>query len=311
MKTQRTDLAMEVHELLKEKNKPMDGIISTEETIGHSKVTTIKIENEQGETCAGKPQGTYYTLDIGQVWMDDAEDYREKVMALKEIIARSIQKYPDTGCAFVAGLGNRAITADSVGPNAVSHIIVTRHIREARPELFTNLGFSEIAAISPGVLGETGIESAEVLSCIANRIKPKFLVVIDALASRRISRLATTIQISDSGINPGSGVGNNRPAIDQKHLGLPVISIGVPTVVDAATLALDAMETFNEKKGENMDLPDYGEMKSLLDEDALNLFVTPKETDRIIDTVSTLIAYGLNLALHPGMDYDEMLALLA
>ncbi len=311
MKTQRSDLAMELHEYLLEKNQKTDGIICSEEILGNSKLTTTEIKTESASKIIGKPIGHYYTIEIGHVWLDDAEEYREKVLILKDLLVRILSPFTTNGCTLVAGLGNRDITADAIGPEVISHMIVTRHIQKARPDLFTAMGFSELAAITPGVLGDTGLESAEVITCLSKHLHPRFVIVVDALAARRIGRLASTIQISDNGISPGSGVGNNRPTINAKHLGVPVIAIGVPTVVDAATLALDAMESFKNKKGEPQDLPSYGELKKLLDDDALNLFVTPKETDRIIESVSTLIAYALNLALHPGMDYEEMLALLS
>ena len=198
------------------------------------------------------------------------------------------------GETLVVGLGNEEITPDSIGPRAVKKLLVTRHIKGIDPVLYDDAGFGNVAAIVPGVLGQTGIESAEIIKSVCDSIKPKCVVVIDSLASRRLARLATTVQISNGGISPGSGVSNKRAELSDRTLGVPVISIGVPTVVDAATLAYDLLE---EHKGQ----PDeeFAEIiERVLAGDGKNMFVTPKDNDVIAIETAKLLSTAINLALH-------------
>ena len=202
------------------------------------------------------------------------------------------------GCILAAGLGNRSITSDSLGPRVVSGLLVTRHLKEYMPQSFGD-SLRGVCAVAPGVLGTTGIETGEIIRSICARIKPSVVVAIDALAARRVERVNTTIQISDTGISPGAGVGNKRFELSRKTLGIPVIAVGVPTVVDAATIAVDALEAYmddtdREKLAEEL-LPPY--YKSLI--------VAPKNTDAMISDMSGIISAGLNMAFQPGLCYED------
>lgn len=285
----RTDLALEVKELHSENS----GIIAAEEDKNGIKITRAEILKGEGERLSGKSAGKYITLEIGKFWQE--ERAREDVIA--EQLAKELQALiPEgDGCVLLAGLGNESITPDSLGPKTVKRLLVTRHLKELDPSLYENADFGCVAAIAPGVLGQTGIESAEIIKSVAESIKPKCIILIDALASRRLERLATTVQLSDSGISPGSGISNKRRELNSDYLGAPVISIGIPTVVDAATLALDILE---EEYGEISE-ERFGQIaEKLLSGSGSTMFVTPKESDIIAESTAKLLADALNSALH-------------
>ncbi|MBQ3230334.1 MAG: GPR endopeptidase [Clostridia bacterium] len=285
----RTDLALEVKELRGEES----GITAKEETLNGIKITRAEILSGEGERLSGKKAGIYTTLEIGRFWQEE----RSRACVISQQLSREIcALVPDeSGCVLIAGLGNDAITADSIGPKAVKRLLVTRHLQELDPSLYKTAGFECVAAIAPGVLGQTGIESAEIIKSVAESIKPKCIILIDALASRRLERLATTIQISNSGISPGSGVSNKRRELNAEYLGAPVVSIGVPTVVDAATLALDVLEDeLGEISAERFEQI----AKSLATGSESTMFVTPKESDVITEAAAKLIADALNMAIH-------------
>jgi spore protease len=211
------------------------------------------------------------------------------------------------GCVLAVGLGNRHITADSIGPKVVERLLVTRHIKEEQQELFSHAGFGELAACAFGVLGQTGIESAELVIGAAERIRPRCIIAIDALASRRLERLASTIQLSDTGIRPGSGVANHRTALTKETLGVPVISVGIPTVVDAATLAYDLLEEFALQEGLSSDNSLPQKISEGLHGGAgKDFFVTPKDSDVLIATAAKLISTAINLAVHDGLTLQEL-----
>ncbi|MBQ9543851.1 MAG: GPR endopeptidase [Clostridia bacterium] len=295
----RTDLAQEAHEIALGAGE-LPGVKTSRRRFGALWADVAEVTDENGSRALGKPVGTYVTLDVGRLWQDGVEEFRGKVLALRDALRFILPDVP--GPVLVAGLGNRLVTADAVGPLAVDSLIVTRHVKKERPGLFGSLGLSEVCALCPGVLGQTGIESADVLKNLCLSLSPAFVVAVDALAARRVKRLATTVQLSDSGISPGSGVGNARAPLDRETLGCEVICIGVPTVVDAATLALDCL-------GET--LADSERLAPLIEHAGLNFFVTPKETDSIMKSMGTLIGGALNLALNPKLDYDTMLSLAA
>jgi spore protease len=207
---------------------------------------------------------------------------------------------PDAGTAvLLAGLGNRDITPDAIGPLAMQNSLVTRHLVDKMPEDFGHM--RPVAAISPGVLGTTGMESREVIMGAIRHVEPGAVVIIDALTSRRLSRLCSTIQISDSGIVPGSGVGNARAALNKETLGIPVISVGVPTVVDAVTLMADLTEQAGQPE------PDWEEIEKF----SGGLMVTPKEIDTQVQALARVIGYAVSAALHPGMDADDIQGFLS
>ena len=206
---------------------------------------------------------------------------------------------------MIAGLGNITITADAIGPKALKHVIVTRHIKSASPDLFENLGLFDIAALSPGVLSQTGVETTEIIKSLVDKISPSLVIAIDSLASKNLERLATTVQLSDTGIAPGSGMGNRRISLNKETVGVPVISIGVPTVVDAGSLAYNVIEKISKKHNVSADIESYFEELG----EEMQYFVTPKDTDLIINCLAKIIGYGINLAFHKKLAFDEMVSL--
>ena len=295
----RTDLALEAHEINAEKGKK-DGIVTEQEEDNGFAVTTVHVKKGEGEKLSGKKAGTYINIDTGKSWLLAAEGFE----ALVDLIGRRINELLPrnfSGGALVVGLGNYDITADSIGPRAVEKVIATRHLKNTNPKLYASFGFGNVCAFAPGVLGQTGMESAEIVRSIVNEIKLGAVIAIDALASRRLARLATTVQICDTGIYPGAGVSNRRDELSAETLGVPVISAGVPTVVDAATLAYDLL-------GENASPEDA---KMLLDGDGRNMFVTLKESDVITRHTARLLGFAINRALHGDLSVQEMEELLA
>ncbi len=280
----RTDLAIERREMLSEADK--NGVKAQEFCDGEVKFTKIIITNSCGEKAIGKPIGTYITAEIPSL-MIRAVDNEDIINAIAEQIKSLL---PKSGIILVVGLGNDEITPDAVGPYSVSMILATRHI--AKEEL-SGLGLGElrsVACMSPDVLGKTGIEAAESILGMVKSVNPSAVIVIDALAARKVSRLGNTVQMSDTGIVPGSGVGNSRSAINKELLGVPVISIGVPTVVDAVTLVNDF--THCEIKEKN------------------NMIVTPREIDLVVQRSSEIIALSINRALQPHLSVEEILMLV-
>lgn len=284
----RTDLALERRELVTDQ---CEGVECEEYTKGNVKITRIKVLNEQGEQAVGKPIGTYITVE-GELLSNELPSDDNRRNAVAEEIKHLL---PNDGTILVAGLGNSDITPDALGPKTVSGILATRHIDKELAETLGLGNLRSVSAISPGVLGKTGIETVEIINGIVSRVGPSALIVIDALASRRLSRLGTTIQISDSGICPGSGVGNSRSEISKKTVGVPVIAIGVPTVVDAQTLAEDILQ----KSGENIPPAD-----------SVGMMVTPREIDTVIDRAAGVLSMAINCALHPKIPAEDLSALI-
>lgn len=303
MKNIRTDLALEAHETAVSSGQEANGVKFSESDIDGYKLTTVKILDEQGEKLTEKKRGTYSTLEIGKPWTDTPDEFKSKVYSLSKLI-KHMGGEASVGSVLVIGLGNRTITADAIGPYAVEKLLVTRHLKQEKATVFDGLGLTDLAALAPGVLGQTGIESADIIKSVIDSIKPSVLIVIDSLAGRRLSRLATTVQLTDAGIAPGSGVGNHRHEISKENMGIPVVSIGVPTVVDAATLAYDAVR--DSSGAEDIS---YEDIKRSLIGENLNFFVTPKETDMIMSSLATLIAYAINTAFNPSLSYEEIMSL--
>lgn len=298
----RTDLAVELCKNLSGNDSDLSGIECKSSICGSLKTEHTVITTPRGARLVGKPMGRYVTVSCGKLWMDHRDKVKEKLFDFADLLRPMIT--PKKGqCVLVAGLGNESITADAIGPIAVKNLIVTRHIRKEKPLIFQDLGLCEVCAMAPGVLGQTGIESADMIHSVIGQVKPEVLVVIDALASRDLSRLVNTVQISDSGISPGSGIGNSRPSLSPETLGIPIISIGVPTVVDAATLASDAIQSFSQTRISSEKL------RKEWSENGLNFFVTPKETDQIIRVLGAFIGHGINLALNRELSYEDMLSL--
>ena len=295
----RTDLALEAHEINAQAGRE-DGIRTEEKTIDGFSITTVHVGEGEGERLAKKKAGTYINVDVGKSWLLASEGFA----ALVALLAGQLRKlFPAdfSGTALVVGLGNYDITADSIGPKAVEKVVVTRHLRTLNPQLYESAGFGDLCAFAPGVLGQTGMESAEIVRSIVEAVRPSLIVAIDALASRRLARLATTVQLCDTGIYPGAGVSNRRSELSAETLGVPVISIGVPTVVDAATLAYDLL-------GENADEKTAA---ALLAGDGKDMFITLKESDVITKQTARLLGFAINRAFHGELSVEEMEELLA
>lgn len=285
----RTDLALERCEFLGKTT--LDGIEIDSFKAHKAKVTRIDVLNDEGADAVGKPIGRYVTVEVSP-FAKHAQFIDESLSALAEEIRRII---PEKGSVLVAGLGNTKITPDALGPKCASMIFATRHITG---ELLKATGLSDlrcVTAFSTGVLGETGAESVEMIKGVVQMVKPDFVITVDALAARNVERLGTTVQMCNTGIVPGSGVGNSRQEISEKTVGVPVISIGVPTVVDAATLVTDCGGCSDDGQ--------------FLHECARDMMVTPREVDLMIERASKLTALAVNCALQPDISPEDMLIL--
>ena len=294
----RTDLALEDRELWQEsagKTTRLAGVKATKRKQEGYPVTRVDILDQRGEEALGKPRGTYLTVDLTTFWQRREDFFQRAVRAvgapLKELV-------PTEGPVLVVGLGNRAMTPDAVGPLAADHVLVTRHLISAMPRQFS--GFRPVSVLRTGVLGTTGVESAESVRGLAAEVKPACVIAVDALASRRTGRVCAAVQLSDTGIIPGSGVGNHRSPLNAGTLGVPVIAIGVPTVVDSATLAADLLEESG--------ITDYD--AEALQKSRQNLMVTPRDIDQQVRDLGKVIGYGINWALQ-DLEIDEMNALLS
>lgn len=307
----RTDLASERRDLYKKANSIEDeisGIESTKEEINEKiAVERVKITNEEGEKAIGKPKGTYITIDIKQLKLAQDEDIEKSAEVLsKELISVIDTHIGKQDEVLVVGLGNIYVTPDALGPKVINEIEVTRHIMKYLPQ-YVEEGTRMVSAISPGVLGTTGIETLEIIKGIVDNIHPKLVIVIDALASRSIERISSTVQLSDTGIVPGAGVGNKRTEISQATLGIPVIAIGIPTVVETAVLVNDSLDLFITKLQEEAKSNDYlnqlkeqdnyEQIKEALLPKDYNLIVTPKEIDDLIENMSEVVAKGINMSM--------------
>ncbi|HYE81196.1 MAG TPA: GPR endopeptidase [Clostridia bacterium] len=316
----RTDLAIEAREFYnKQENKgDIPGVEVNVDKQEDVTVTRVKVIEDVGARLIGKPKGNYITIEVPKLRDNDKDLHDEVVKILAKEIA-SIVYLNDQSVILVVGLGNWNVTPDALGPRVVEHLMVTRHIKEYIPDQIDE-GVRSVCAVAPGVLGITGIETSEIIKGIVDRVKPDIVIAIDALASRKMERISTTIQLADTGINPGSGVGNNRKELSRDSMGVPVVALGVPTVVDAATMASDTIDMVvdslikeSPQDGEFYNMlkdMDKTEKYKLINEVIYpfvgNLMVTPKEIDRLIDDIAIVIANGLNLALHPSISEDDI-----
>ena len=292
----RTDLALEQKEYLKK--DVLDGVLC--ETFSHvdSKITRIKVINEQGERTLGKPQGSYVTVETKN--FSSCHSITDESM---ETVRDELQRLlPESGTVLTAGLGNVKITPDALGPKCSENIFATRHLKKEFAEKLGLGRLRPVACINPGVLGQTGVETGEIIAGAVRTVSPSAVIVIDALAARRLSRLGCTVQIATSGIIPGSGVGNARAEISEKTLGVPVISIGIPTVVDAATLAHDIISESN-----GQDTPEF---QDSVEPHSAQMMITPKEVDIMIERASKFLAMAINCALQPTLSANELLQLM-
>jgi len=307
----RTDLAVEAHEILKEDK--INGIEIFEQDLKDIFITKVNIKEQSAAEKLNKSIGSYITIDCVNL-RDNIVEYRERVI---KILAENISQLVDNRKfenTLIVGLGNWNVTPDALGPKVVSKVLVTRHIKNILPEELKN-SVRAVSAISPGVLGLTGLETFEIIKGLCEKTKPDLIILVDALAARNASRINSTIQVSNTGITPGMGMGNKRVALDKSSLETEIISLGVPTVIDAATLVNDTMDKILStmesavKNSEHardfyamlneLDTHEkYNLIKQILDPYEQNMFVTPKEVDEVIERLSNIISNAINIFLH-------------
>lgn len=312
--TPRTDLALEAREMLTRKvNDEIPGVmietVEDEETV----ITKVHIKTPEAAQIMGKDIGTYVTIEDPGL-RDKNTLLQDKVMAILAQELADLVELAKDATILIIGLGNRNVTPDALGPRAVEKIIVTRHLQDMlSPEL--QGGVRSVCAIAPGVLGITGMETVEIVQGIVGKIRPHIVIAIDALAAAASRRVLTTVQLANTGISPGSGVGNKRFGLNQQSLGVPVIAIGVPTVVYASTIAMDTIDTMQEtapfaRYFKSMEHLSDGDRKTIvsqvLPEVLGDLMVTPKEVDRFIEDIGVVVAGGINQAMHPHIDYENI-----
>jgi len=294
----RTDLALEAQERFREDNVEISGVVIEEDYKEESdiKITKVVIETENGSRLMGKSKGTYITLEAPKMAEADEDYHREISEELAAQLRLLIGKNQEEQSILVVGLGNREVTADALGPQVVDNLFITRHVvKEYGKAAYGTQKIHLISSIEPGVTAKTGMEAAEIIRGVVEQTKPDVIIVIDALASRSTKRLNRTIQITNTGIQPGSGVGNHRNALTEESMGIPVIAIGVPTVVDAATIVGDAMDNLmSEDDGDsrgffNTHCSTFSELN--------NMYVTSKDIDAVIKQVSFTLSEGINMAL--------------
>ena len=311
----RTDLALEERESFPGDGGEIAGVSLREwqDKAKQVKLTEVKILDQRGAKAMGKPKGTYLTLEADQLAEKD-EDYHEQVSEelakhIRRLISHMVQG--EEWKILVVGLGNPSVTPDALGPKAVGHLQVTRHLEQQYGEGFCReKGLPVLSGIVPGVMAQTGMETAEILKGIIEETKPDLLIAIDALAARSIRRLGTTIQVTDRGFHPGSGVGNHRHSLTKESLGVPVLAIGVPTVVGAAAIVHDTVNTMIETLANNMATKGMGDfiqemspdeqydlIRELLEPEFGSLYVTPPNIDEMIGRLSFTISEGIHQAV--------------
>ena len=289
---QRTDLAVEAKELWQQsvsEQTKLEGVQAGQSRREGFGVDTVRVLDERGERALGKPRGTYITLTLDGLARREEDAFGRAARAIAKELQGLLCDLPRDAPVLVVGLGNRAVTPDAVGPLVHEYTMVTRHLVEQVPEHFG--AFRPVASLSAGVLGTTGVESGSLIHAVCKEIRPACVIAVDALASRSLHRVCRTVQLADTGIVPGSGVGNHRKALDRDTLGIPVIAVGVPTVVDGATLA--------------MDLLGQEELPPLAD-GVENLMVTPRDIDAQVAELSKVIGFGIDLALHDGLSVEDV-----
>lgn len=317
----RTDLALEAREMVSEDTeREVPGVKVTveEDKEWEIVVTWVEIFSDEGSEIMHKPKGNYITIECQSMKENDIDAHEEIIMAATEQLKKLMEVDKDSK-VLVVGLGNREVTPDALGPKVIAKLLVTRHLHDYLPEEI-NDAVSSVSALAPGVMGQTGVETMEIITGLVEHVKPDVVICIDALASRKTSRVNTTIQISDTGVHPGAGVGNKRAGLNEETLGVPVIAIGIPTVVDAATLVNDTIDYLTKAIKEQSPnspllfngLADFNEQeKYMLIKEVLTpyvgeLYVTPKDVDAVIDRISGIVSNSLNLMLHEGLERDDI-----
>ncbi len=304
------DLAVEAREVIRgQTGQEIPGAQVDTEKYDHAEVTIVQIMNDQAAAMMGKPIGKYITVEAPVIRENNIKAHKE----IAEVLSQQLKKLFNLSMEaniLVVGLGNWNATPDALGPKVVGQTLVTRHLFNYAPQELQG-GMRPVSALAPGVLGTTGIETAEIVKGAVDRVKPELVITIDSLAARNVSRIATTIQMADTGVNPGSGIGNQRMGINRETLGCPVIAIGVPTVVNAAFICKDALDSYLQQK-ENYITP-HGQMdpavaqaiENILAPFGGDLTVTPKEVDVLINNTAKIISGGVSMSLHPGISSED------
>lgn len=295
----RTDLALEARESIGDVAEEFRGV-SVEDSFDKEndiRVTKVKVETKNAAREMGKPVGTYITIEAPAMLEPDESYHREISEKLAAQLRDIIPDASEEQSILVVGLGNREVTADALGPHVIDNLFVTRHVvKEYGKMAYSKSKMHVISSMEPGVTAKTGMEAAEIIKGIVEQTKPDAIIVIDALASRSTKRLNRTIQITDTGIQPGSGVGNHRNALTKESMGVPVVAIGVPTVVDAATIVADALEEMGNEKEHREFVKEFRRFRGAFSE-LNNMYVTSKDIDAVIKKVSYTLSEGINIAL--------------
>lgn len=286
----RTDLAVEAIENHKTA-AALPHVRQSDRTLEGFAVHEVRILSEDAAREIGKPQGRYLTLELDALIRREEDAFPRACKALSTLL-RELLPHPNDGPVLIAGLGNRMITPDAIGPQTADHVIATRHLVAQSPAIFAD--WRPVSALAPGVLGQTGVETGEVICGVLDRVRPAAVIAVDALAAGRLSRLLRTVQLADTGITPGAGVGNARAALNEETLGVPVIAVGVPTVVDGATLAHEISSQLGQ--------PDC----EALDDLSQPVMITTRDIDHEVADISRMIGYAVNMALHPHLSVADI-----
>ncbi len=286
----RTDLAVEAIENHKTA-AALPHVRQSDRTLEGFAVHEVRILSEDAAREIGKPQGRYLTLELDALIRREEDAFPRACKALSTLL-RELLPRPNDGPVLIAGLGNRMITPDAIGPQTADHVIATRHLVAQSPAVFAD--WRPVSALAPGVLGQTGVETGEVICGVLDRVRPAAVIAVDALAAGRLSRLLRTVQLADTGITPGAGVGNARAALNKETLGVPVIAVGVPTVVDGATLAHEISSQLGQPACK------------ALDDLSQPVMITTRDIDREVADISRMIGYAVNMALHPHLSVADI-----
>ena len=286
----RTDLAVEAIENHKSA-AALPHVRQSDRMLEGFAIHEVRILSEDAAHEIGKPQGRYLTLELDALIRREEDAFTRACKALSTLL-RELLPRPNDGPVLIAGLGNRMITPDAIGPQTADHVIATRHLVAQSPAIFAD--WRPVSALAPGVLGQTGVETGEVICGVLDRVRPAAVIAVDALAAGRLSRLLRTVQLADTGITPGAGVGNARAALNEETLGVPVIAVGVPTVVDGATLAHEISSQLGQ--------PDC----EALDDLSQPVMITTRDIDREVADISRMIGYAVNMALHPHLSVADI-----
>ncbi|MZT25799.1 GPR endopeptidase [Butyricicoccus sp. BIOML-A1] len=286
----RTDLAVEAIENHKSA-AALPHVRQSDRMLEGFAVHEVRILSEDAAREIGKPQGRYLTLELDALIRREEDAFPRACKALSTLL-RELLPRPNDGPVLIAGLGNRMITPDAIGPQTADHVIATRHLVAQSPAVFAD--WRPVSALAPGVLGQTGVETGEVICGVLDRVRPAAVIAVDALAAGRLSRLLRTVQLADTGITPGAGVGNARAALNEETLGVPVIAVGVPTVVDGATLAHEISSQLGQPACE------------ALDDLSQPVMITTRDIDREVADISRMIGYAINMALHPHLSVADI-----